>query len=496
MKKFIFTSVSIFSFTVVAFTQANKTLSNLAAPTAVNTNLLPGTDGTLNLGSPGKEWKNVYLKNFIYLNGNKFISNTTGGTFVGPNAGNANTGFAVTGVGTDALSANTGNYNTAVGYSSLYYNNSGTYNTAIGYSSLYSNTTGYQNTACGHGALSGNNGHHNTAVGDGSLAANTSGNYNTAVGTYAGYLTSDYCTYVGYSTSSSFTGIQNSMALGYYASVSASNQVRIGNPWVTSIGGQVGWTTLSDGRFKKNIKENVPGLAFIKQLRPVTYNIDAESFDKSRSIQRNTAGTNDAADETNKKALAEKSKIVYTGFIAQEVEATTKKLGYDFSGVDAPKNDKDYYGLRYQDFVMPLVKAVQELSKMNDDKDAVITKQQQQLNDIIERLSKLEKQTNASATSNQSITLKGNYQFARLEQNAPNPFNQTTAIKYYVPQDAGNAIINITDANGMLIKSVALSAKGNGQFILQSGELAAATYQYSLIVNGKLADTKKMVVLR
>jgi hypothetical protein len=49
-------------------------------------------------------------------------------------------------------------------------------------------------------------------------------------------------------------------------------------------------------------------------------------------------------------------------FIAQEVEEAARALGYDFSGVDAPKNDNDFYGLRYGTFVVPLVKAVQELA--------------------------------------------------------------------------------------------------------------------------------------
>ena len=42
------------------------------------------------------------------------------------------------------------------------------------------------------------------------------------------------------------------------------------------------------------------------------------------------------------------------------MEQAAKQAGYDFSGVDAPKNDKDLYGLRYAEFVVPLVKAVQE----------------------------------------------------------------------------------------------------------------------------------------
>ena len=51
---------------------------------------------------------------------------------------------------------------------------------------------------------------------------------------------------------------------------------------------------------------------------------------------------------------------VTTGFIAQDVEAAAQSIGYNFSGVDAPKNENDYYGLRYAEFVVPLVKAVQE----------------------------------------------------------------------------------------------------------------------------------------
>src|SRR6185436_1225671 len=62
-----------------------------------------------------------------------------------------------------------------------------------------------------------------------------------------------------------------------------------------------------------------------------------------------------------------KEQVVYTGFAAQDVEKAAKELNYDFSGVDAARNEKDLYGLRYAEFVVPLVKAVQELSKKNDD---------------------------------------------------------------------------------------------------------------------------------
>jgi len=48
-----------------------------------------------------------------------------------------------------------------------------------------------------------------------------------------------------------------------------------------------------------------------------------------------------------------------SGFIAQEVEQTIQYIGYDFSGVETPKKN-DYYGLRYAEFVVHLVKGMQE----------------------------------------------------------------------------------------------------------------------------------------
>ena len=57
----------------------------------------------------------------------------------------------------------------------------------------------------------------------------------------------------------------------------------------------------------------------------------------------------------------------YSGFVAQDVEKIANKLGYDFSGVYKPQNDKEPYGLSYAEFVVPQVKAVQELSIKNEE---------------------------------------------------------------------------------------------------------------------------------
>jgi hypothetical protein len=145
------------------------------------------------------------------------------------------------------------------------------------------------------------------------------------------------------------------MALGYTATVTASNKVVVGNSSVTSIGGYASWSNFSDGRFKSDVNINVPGLEFILKLQPVTYHLDVE---KIMSVLH----TPDSVRLPDAENI--KRNIQQTGFIAQEVEAAAKSIGYDFSGVDAPKNESDFYGLRYAEFVVPLVKAVQEQQVM------------------------------------------------------------------------------------------------------------------------------------
>jgi trimeric autotransporter adhesin len=56
--------------------------------------------------------------------------------------------------------------------------------------------------------------------------------------------------------------------------------------------------------------------------------------------------------------------IRQSGFIAQEVERAAREAGYNFNGIHTPENDKDYYSLAYSQFVVPLVKGMQEQQKM------------------------------------------------------------------------------------------------------------------------------------
>jgi hypothetical protein len=320
-----------------------------------------------------------------------------------------------TAVGSKALfNATTGYENTAIGTRALYNTTKGAINTAVGVSALFSNTEGVFNTATGVSALSGNTtGDYNTGVGYSALHINKTGNQNTALGGYAG--------------PNSFDLISNSTSIGYLARATASNQVWLGNTDVTSIGGQVGWTIFSDGRYKKNIKENVSGLAFIKSLRPITYTVDTKSLREYLIRDIKKADANKLLPDDN--ITEESGKIIYNGFIAQEVEEAAKKLGFEFSGVDKPKTKDGLYGLRYDNFVVPLVKAVQELSKQND----LLKAQNEDMQKRIERLELLiNLSSNNSSQPSKNITITN----ASLEQNVPNPLTNTTSIRYNITAKA------------------------------------------------------------
>jgi len=423
------------------------------------------------------------------------VQNTATGSFA---LQNNSTGSNNTALGNSSLFNNAvGSNLVAIGAEALYNNGigasqsyDGIANTAIGSTSLYSNTIGYNNTAAGSEALYNNtSGYNNAAFGLQALQSNESGIGNTAVGVAADVNSNSW---------------QNATAIGYFASSTASNQVRIGNGDVTSIGGYANWTNISDGRVKKNIKQNVPGLAFINKLQPVTYNLNLDAADKI--IQRPSIKDKDGkaiqplADEIA--ARKAKEAILYTGFVAQDVEKAAKSLNYDFSGVDAAKNDKDLYGLRYSDFVVPLVKAVQELSKMNDAKNASIDSMKTEIGNLKSEMAELKAMIvssqstpvplNAGVNSQQSAVLSS----ASLQQNIPNPFTHTTSIAYTLPQKFSSAQIVITDKNGKTLKAVTISGSGKSNLSVDASTLASGAYEYSLMIDGRLVATKQMMIAK
>ena len=275
---------------------------------------------------------------------------------LGLDAGANNMGEGVA-IGTYAQGANAASP-IALGYFAMA-NNTGSFNIGIGQQTLeYS--TGGGNIAIGSIALfSNNSGENNIGIGFETLQNTTNSYYNTAIGTNTGRAFDNGYNnvFLGANCDVNGAGYYNVIAIGQGVICTASDQAVIGNSATNSIGGYANWTNFSDGRYKKNMKEGVKGLDFIMRLRPITYNLDVTGI-------RNHLGQKAPSDAGTQQSIREREATLFSGFAAQDVEAAAVASGYEFSGVDKPKNANGFYGLRYGDFVVPLVKAVQEQQQM------------------------------------------------------------------------------------------------------------------------------------
>ena len=83
-----------------------------------------------------------------------------------------------------------------------------------------------------------------------------------------------------------------------------------------------------------------------------------------------------------------------------------------------------------------------------------------------------------------------------LSQNNPNPFANATSIKMTIPQSAATALLCIYDMSGKQISQKTISDRGEVTYSFMSEGLDAGMYLYSLIIDGKLINTCRMILTK
>ena len=83
-----------------------------------------------------------------------------------------------------------------------------------------------------------------------------------------------------------------------------------------------------------------------------------------------------------------------------------------------------------------------------------------------------------------------------LNQNEPNPFAEQTTITWNIPahdKTTLDAMLMFYDNTGSILKTVKINETGPGSLLVYGSKLSSGIYTYSLVVNNKTIDSKRMV---
>ena len=339
--------------------------NSLAAATTSSNNIAVGQNAAVSLSSG--EYNIAIGNNCMYavVTGDKNIG-IGNDTFTQLTSGAANiamgrytldaltTGSNNIGIGAPSLSGvTTGDNNIGIGVGALTASTTASGNTAVGHNALTADTTGASNTAVGYLALDANTtASNNTAVGNNALGANTTGGYNVALGVEAGdkITTGQTNICIGYGADTSASSSDNQIVIGPING-GENNQFTFGkasNVVQNEFDTDANWTRTSDIRKKRDIKDDTLGLGFINDLRTVTH--------KWKPSNEFPKEWQEYSEENNMNLDA-----VMHGMIAQEVKGALDKAGVDTFTGWKERSDGSQTVSREM-FVIPLIKAVQELS--------------------------------------------------------------------------------------------------------------------------------------
>lgn len=248
-----------------------------------------------------------------------------------------------------------------------------------------------------------------------------------------------------------------SNACGYHMKYGGNDNFYVhASGWIYSQGQYLG----SDESFKKDITTIPSALEKVLLLRGVTYKL-------------NYSGSNSVFND----------EVLKMGVIAQEVESIVPEVVKTM-----PNGTK---AVAYQNLIGLLIEAIKEQQVQIDSLK----------NDManccgIKTESTTKRELGSNAENLNSINENKASLGVILYQNTPNPFTENTTIKCYVPQNITSTKLCIYNMQGVQVKCVNISERGNVSIVVQSNELGAGIYPYVLITDGAASDTKQMILTK
>ena len=226
----------------------------------------------------------------------------------------------------------------------------------------------------------------------------------------------------------------------------------------------------SDRRAKRNIRSLGNATPYLLSLKPVRFDFNREVI----PVEEDQAS----------------DKI---GFIAQDVKTVLPELVH----YDTLSN---LYSMDYVSLIPVLTKGFQEQDSVIRRQQALLEAQAELIAGLAEQLNDLQallvsEQPSSSPKKHPVAGAKKQFKSNVLYQNAPNPFSEQTIISYELQERISSAKIFIHSLDGQLIKTYSLSANAGLAYIsVDAGMLSPGMYTYSLSVNNRVVDAKRMVV--
>ena len=159
------------------------------------------------------------------------------------------------------------------------------------------------------------------------------------------------------------------------------------------------------------------------------------------------------------------------GLIAQELQEIYPDL--------VVEGDDGYLGVNYIEIIPLLVRSIQELN------------------------AKVEQYENGNAPIKKAQTRSAEEEVTDIDavvsalyQNEPNPFTESTTVRCDVNEEVVKADLYIYNMNGDQIAEYAVTGRGATSVTIDGGSLNAGMYLYALIADGKVIDTKRMILTK
>jgi hypothetical protein len=179
------------------------------------------------------------------------------------------------------------------------------------------------------------------------------------------------------------------------------------------------------------------------------------------------------------------------GFVMEEVDRVVPEV------VHRDERTGELLGMEYSRLTALLVEALKQHVRTQEQVNARLQQENAELRQRVERLESLVeqllRQNGERGTGSQPSTI----QDAWLGQNIPNPFAGTTTIPYYIPAGVSRAELVVRDVGGRELRRLELAERGaHGQVVLEMGLLGSGTYEYALVLDGRVVAVKQMTLVR